>query len=140
MNIFDKNNPIHREILREEIAKIIKEQEDFTGPGEGEQLAIDDQGGRTNLRAIKKIADMKSTNPFNRLVIKYLDIVNKDTINDITVEQSYDLLSDLHELEKELKPKTAKTPFQSKPKRDINPYDMPGGSSTGYMGSTYRGD
>jgi hypothetical protein len=113
MNIFDKNNPIHREILREEIAKIIKEQEDFTGPGEGEQLAIDDQGGRTNLRAIKKIADMKSTNPFNRLVIKYLDIVNKDTINDITVEQSYDLLSDLHELEKELKPKTDPIPVKT---------------------------
>lgn len=142
MNIFDKNNPIHRQILREELAKIIKEQEDFTAPGKGEQLAKNDQGGRTNLRAIKSKLDMDSLdpfnpNPFNRLVIKYLDIVNKDTLDDITVEQSYDLLTKLHEL----KSKTAKRPVQSKPKIDIDPYDMPGGrSSTGYMGSTYRGD
>ena len=139
MNIFDKNNPIHREILREEIAKIIKEQEDFTGPGEGEQLAIDDQGGRTNLRIIKDKLKMDKANPnkpYTKLVRSYLDIVNKDTLDDITIEQSYDLLTKLHELEKE----TAKRPVQSKPKTDINPYDMPGGSSTGYMGSTYRGD
>lgn len=140
MKLFDKNNPRHREILREEIGKVLKEQ-DFMAPGEGEQLAKNDQGGRTNLRAIKSKLDMDSLdpfnpNPFNRLVIKYLDIVNKDTLDDITIEQSYDLLTKLHELEKE----TAKQPVQSKPKTDINPYDMPGGSSSGYMGSTYRGD
>lgn len=140
MKIFDKTNPDHIRILKEEIAKVIKEQ-DFTAPGKGEQLAKNDQGGRTNLRAIKSKLDMDSLdpfnpNPFNRLVIKYLDIVNKDALNDITVEQSYDLLTKLHELEA----KTITKPTQTEPKSDINPYDMPGGDSTGYMGATYRGD
>ena len=139
MKIFDKTNPNHIRILREEVAKIL-EQKDFTAPGEGEQLAKNDQGGRTNLRAIKSKLDMKSMdpfnpNPFNRLVIKYLDIVNKDILDDITVEQSYDLLTKLHELEAKTSKKSTDTPT-----RDVNPYDMPGGDSTGYMGSTYRGD
>tara|TARA_Y100000389_G_C17427076_1_gene500211 strand:- start:604 stop:1029 length:426 start_codon:yes stop_codon:yes gene_type:complete len=141
MKLFDKTNPDHIRILREEVAKVIKEQ-DFTAPGKGEQLAKNDQGGRTNLRAIESKLDMDSLdpfnpNPFNRLVIKYLDIVNKDSLNDITVEQSYDLLTKLHELNA----KTTTQPTQSEPKSDINPYDMPGGGrSTGYMGATYRGD
>lgn len=141
MKLFDKTNPDHIRILQEEIAKVIKEQ-DFTAPGKGEQLAKNDQGGRTNLRAIKSKLDMDSLdpfnpNPFNRLVIKYLDIVNKDALNDITVEQSYDLLTKLHELETKLSDKPM---WGNDVKSDINPYDMPGGDSTGYMGATYRGD
>jgi hypothetical protein len=136
MKIFDKNNPIHRQILREEIESLLEQQQDFTGPEAGEQLAKDDQGGRTNLRAIKSKIDMDSAdafnpNPYNRLAIKYLDIVNKDTLNDITVEQSYDLLEKLQELGSKLSDK----PRSNKTSTEFNPYDMPGGrANKGYTG------
>lgn len=142
MNIFDKNNPIHRQILREEVAKII-EQTNSDNSGTDEQLAKNTQSGRTNLRAIKSKLDMDTANPFpdnpyNKLVIKYLDIVNVETLNDITTEQSYDLLLKIHNLQTKLSDKPM---WGNDVKTEINPYDMPGGgSSTGYMGSSYRGD
>jgi hypothetical protein len=148
MKLLDLTNPRHQQIVAEEIARAkriqLAEQSDSSEMPYGEELATSTQIGRMNLRAIKSKLDMTTLNPYpdnpyNKLVIKYLDIVNVDTLDEITTEQSTDLLVKLHELASKLKPSDIKWGHTENP--NVNPYDQAGGRpSTGYLGSKWTGD
>lgn len=57
------------------------------------ELAKYDQGGRTNLRAIDS---MMSKPGVDKFVTKYLQSIGRSRKNDLTLKQSYDLLTKIH--------------------------------------------
>lgn len=59
------------------------------------ELAKYDQAGRTNLRAIENF--MKTTNNLGQLTGRFLARVGRDRSNDLTIKQSYQLLTAIHE-------------------------------------------
>lgn len=102
MNIFDPNNPRHRQILREELAraKRIMAEESDRGTEDWANTTIaskDPQFGRVLYRGALDIMrrDPKNEARYNALLANYLRRVGKATIEDCTVremENFHDLL------------------------------------------------
>ncbi len=112
-----------RSIIREELHKTLTE--DVT-------LAKEDKNGRVYIRGIeyliKKHPDLKS------LVDSTLADKGKYNIGDLSVE---DVMTLNLQIQSSIQSQS-KNPTSSK--SEINPYDTPGHTSKGYMGSSYTGD
>jgi len=177
MSIFDINNPRHKQILKEEIARakrlmeqsynadeiwdsmtpidrkealyIAKEPnsdsllnvswdeipadtQDLIDLGDYE-LARKNQAGGSLIRGIQSAL---SKNPeAETFVNKFLEKVGRAELRDITVKQAYKLNPALWQYIASKNPQPARVQSTS----NIDPYDREN-PSTGYMGSTYRGD
>jgi hypothetical protein len=186
MSIFDINNPRHKQILKEELARakrlieqsynadaiwdsmtpehrkealyvakepnpdalldvswddIPKETQDLIDLGDYQdlmdlgdyKLARKDQAGASLLRGIK--AAIKQNPDAERFITKFLTKVKIENLDDITVNQAYKLNPALWQYIASKNPQQPRVNTQS----NIDPYDREN-PSTGFMGSTYRGD
>jgi hypothetical protein len=177
MNIFNINNPRHKQILKEELARakrlmeqsynaddiwdsmsstdrkealyvakepnpdalldvswdeIPADTQDLIDLGDYE-LASTDQGARSMLRGIESAL---SKNPDAEIFVKkFLEKIGRTELRSITVKQAYKLNPALWQYIASKNPSAAKTQSTS----NIDPYDREN-PSTGFMGSTYRGD
>jgi hypothetical protein len=177
MSIFDINNPRHKQILKEELAraKRLMEQsysadaiwDTMTQKDRKEalyiakepnpdalldvswdevpadvqdlidlsdyELARKNQAGGSLLRGIKSA--IKQHPDAERFVTKFLNMVGRENLDDITVNQAYKLNPALWQHISSKNPQATRTQSTS----NIDPYDREN-PSTGFMGSTYRGD
>jgi hypothetical protein len=177
MNIFNINDPKHRQILKEELARAKRLMEQsYSADGIWDtmtqrdrkealyiakepnpdalldaswddipsdiqdlidlsdyELARKNQAGGSLLRGIKTA--IKQHPDAERFVAKFLNMIGRENLDDITVNQAYKLNPALWSHIASKNPQQSKTTTQS----NIDPYDREN-PSRGYMGSTYRGD
>lgn len=177
MNIFNINDPKHRQILKEELARAKRLMEQsYSADGIWDtmtqrdrkealyiakepnpdalldaswddipsdiqdlidlsdyELARKNQAGGSLLRGIKTA--IKQHPDAERFVAKFLNMIGRENLDDITVNQAYKLNPALWNYIASKNPQQPKTTTQS----NIDPYDREN-PSRGYMGSTYRGD
>jgi hypothetical protein len=97
------------------------------------ELARKNQAGGSLLRGIKTA--IKQHPDAERLVAKFLNMVGRENLDDITVNQAYKLNPAIWKHIASKNPQPEKVRSAS----NIDPYDREN-PSTGFMGSTYRGD
>jgi hypothetical protein len=118
---------ILRSIIKEELHKALTE--DVT-------LAKEDKNGRVFIRGIEYL--IKKHPDLEPLVNSMLADKGKYNIGDLSVEDVMALNLQIQSSIRSQAEKPNEEPSQDGPK--MNPYDMPGYISKGYMGSRYTGD
>jgi hypothetical protein len=116
-----------RSIIKEELHKVLTE--DVT-------LAKEDKTGRIHIRSIKYLIEKHPD--LKHLVDSMLTDNNKYNIGDLSVEDVMTLNSQILSSIRSQAGKPNEEPSQDEPK--MNPYDMPGYTSKGYMGGNWTGD
>jgi hypothetical protein len=116
-----------RSIIKEELHKALTE--DVT-------LAKEDKNGRVFIRGIEYL--IKKHPDLEPLVDSMLADKGKYNIGDLSVDDVMALNLQIQSSIRSQAEEPNEKPSQDEPK--MNPYDMPGYISKGYMGSSYTGD
>jgi hypothetical protein len=111
----------------------LSDYQDSIDLGDQPELARKNQAGSSLLRGIKHA--IKQHPDAERFVTKFLNKVGLENLDDITVDQAYKLNPALWNYIASKNPQPEKVRSTS----NIDPYDREN-PSTGFMGSTYRGD